>query len=297
MLTCEQALRQAAAAIGGDSPRLDAELLLARVTGWSRTSFRAWPERELADEAAEHFAVLVSQRANGTPVAHLLGEQGFWSLTLQVNPSTLIPRPDTECLVEAALALPLPGAARVIDLGTGTGAIALALASERPQWQVMACDAVADAAELARRNACALGLPLEVVVSHWFADLPPGRFDLIISNPPYIRRDDHHLQQGDVRFEPSTALVAGDDGLDDLRVIIAESPDWLQPAGWLVVEHGYDQGEAVRQLFAAAGFTAVATRRDYGGQERLTLGCWPERQVGADDAPRPISHRESSDAE
>ncbi|MDC0662549.1 peptide chain release factor N(5)-glutamine methyltransferase [Marinobacter sp. SS21] len=271
-LTSEALILEAVARIDSETPRLDAELLLSHVTGWSRTSLRAWPERELTAAQLAQFHTLLARRIDGEPIAHLLGTQDFWSLTLAVTPDTLIPRPDTECLVEVALALPLPPNARVLDLGTGTGAIALALASERPPWQVSACDAVADAVALARRNAEQLSLPLRVVSSHWFDDLLPQRFDLIVSNPPYIAADDHHLSQGDVRFEPATALVSGADGLNDLRQIVAQAPDWLDDQGWLVVEHGYDQADAVQALFRQAGFVAVASRKDYGGQDRLTLG-------------------------
>ncbi|WP_417529829.1 peptide chain release factor N(5)-glutamine methyltransferase [Marinobacter lipolyticus] len=275
LITCDGLLRKATIAIAGESPRLDAELLLSYVTGLSRTSFRAWPERQVTATEARRFEALVEQRANGHPVAHLLGEQEFWSLPLKVNASTLIPRPDTECLVEAALVLPLPDNAQVLDLGTGTGAIALALASERHHWQVLACDAVASAVELATENARRLGLPVTVVLSHWFDNLPAGRFDLIVSNPPYIASGDHHLGEGDVRFEPASALVAGGDGLDDIRAIVATSADWLNAGGWLVVEHGFDQGDAVRALFGQAGLVAVETRKDYGNRDRLTLGQWP----------------------
>lgn len=273
-LTCDSLLRKATIAIAGESPRLDAELLLSYVTGLSRTSFRAWPERQVAASEARRFEALVQQRASGHPVAHLLGEQEFWSLPLKVNASTLIPRPDTECLVEAALGLPLPDNAQVLDLGTGTGAIALALASERSRWQVLACDAVASAVELAAENAQRLNLPVTVVLSHWFDNLPAGRFDLIVSNPPYVASGDHHLGEGDVQFEPSSALVAGDDGLDDIRVIVATSPQRLSANGWLMVEHGFDQGNAVRDLFRKAGLVTVETHRDYGNRDRLTLGQW-----------------------
>lgn len=272
LLTCEEALIRAASKIGGDSPRLDAELLLSQVTGWTRTRFRAWPEQILDARQQAGFDRLVAKRAEGHPLAHLLGEQGFWSLPLMVNASTLIPRPDTECLVEQALALALPEDARVLDLGTGTGAIALALASERPNWRIQACDAQPGAAELARANAQKLALPVEVMVSHWFSELAPARYDLLISNPPYIARNDPHLQQGDVRYEPHSALVAGEDGLDDIRHIVDRAPDWLAPGGWLMIEHGFDQSEAALALFAAAGFQAVQTHQDYGGRDRLTMG-------------------------
>ncbi|QSP96250.1 peptide chain release factor N(5)-glutamine methyltransferase [Marinobacter salinisoli] len=278
-LTCERLLTKAIERIGGDSPRLDAELLLGHVTGLSRTSFRAWPEREVPGEQCDEFDRLVFERAQGRPIAHLLGHQEFWSLPLRVSPATLIPRPDTECLVEVALTLPLPGSAHVLDLGTGTGAIALALASERADWQVSACDCVDDAVQLAQSNARQLGLPVKVIQSSWFTRLPPGRFDLIVSNPPYIAADDRHLDEGDVRYEPASALVAGPDGLDDLRLIVDQAPDWLNDGGWLLVEHGYDQAEAVQRLFRERGFGAIESRKDYGDRERMTLGRWSANRI------------------
>jgi len=274
-LTCEALLKSAIEQIGGDSPRLDAELLLSHVTGLGRTSFRAWPEREVVPDQAQAFRELVAERVKGLPIAYLLGQQEFWSLPLKVSPSTLIPRPDTECLVETALELPLPDNARVLDLGTGTGAIALALASEKPRWQIMASDRVEEAVELARENSRSLQLPITVVQSHWFDQIPESGFDLLISNPPYIPASDGHLHEGDVRFEPPSALVAGDDGLDDIRLLVAEGLKHLNPDGWMLLEHGYDQGEAVRNLFAAAGWRNIETRRDYGGNDRMTLARKP----------------------
>lgn len=272
--TSEALLASAALAIGGDTARLDAELLLAHVTGWTRTSFRAWPERVLPAETATAFGTLVRRRVTGEPVAYLLGEQEFWSLPLKVNASTLIPRPDTECLVETALELPLPADAKVLDLGTGTGAIALALASERPGWTVHACDFQEDAVSLARDNAAAFDLPVKVLSSNWFAGLPVETYSLIVSNPPYVAENDKHLGLGDVKFEPQSALVSGSDGLDDIRHIVACAPVWLTRGGWLLVEHGYDQGQAVKALYSEAGFDSVETRQDYGQRDRLTLGCW-----------------------
>jgi len=276
-LTCEALLKSTVEQIGGDSPRLDAELLLSHVTGLGRTSFRAWPEREVPTEQAEPFMNLVAQRASGQPIAYLLGEQEFWSLPLKVSSSTLIPRPDTECVVEAALSLELPANARVLDLGTGTGAIALALASEQSGWQILASDRVEQAVALARENSQQLGLSITVVQSHWFDQIPAGTFDLLISNPPYIPASDHHLKEGDVRFEPESALVAGEDGLDDIRLLVTEGLDWLNPNGWMLLEHGYDQGEAVRDLFAKAGWRNIETRKDYGGNDRMTLARKPAR--------------------
>ncbi|GGY68868.1 peptide chain release factor N(5)-glutamine methyltransferase [Marinobacter zhanjiangensis] len=273
-LTCEQVLTEASTRIDSESSRLDAELLLAQVTGWSRTRFRAFPEAILEPEQLASYRQLVERRVAGEPIAHILGHQEFWSLTLEVTPATLIPRPDTECLVEAALSLPLPERARVIDLGTGTGAIALALLSERPQWQARATDLVPEAVALARRNAERCGLPLTVTRSHWFTGLEHQHFDLIVSNPPYIEEGDHHLVSGDVRYEPDSALVSGRDGLDAIRHLIQESQYWLTPGGWLMLEHGYHQGESVRLLFRAAGYSDVETRKDYGGNDRLTLGRW-----------------------
>ncbi len=274
-LTCEALLKNAVEQIGGDSPRLDAELLLSHLTGLGRTSFRAWPEREVPAEQAEAFFKLVALRASGQPVAYLLGEQEFWSLPLKVSSSTLIPRPDTECVVEAALSLDLPAHAKVLDLGTGTGAIALALASEQRGWQIMASDRIEEAVALARDNSQRLGLPITVVQSHWFDQIPAGTFDLLISNPPYIPASDRHLSEGDVRFEPESALVAGEDGLDDIRLLVTQGLNWLNPNGWMLLEHGYDQGDAVRDLFAKAGWRNIETRQDYGGNDRMTLARKP----------------------
>ena len=261
-----------------DSPseRLDAELLLAAAIGKSRSFLHTWPERIVSSEDAETYASYLQRRRAGEPVAYILGQQGFWKLDLEVAPHTLIPRPDTELLVETALELQPASPAKVLDLGTGTGAIALALASDCPAWQVTAVDRVEEAVALAERNRQRLGLSnVRVLVSHWFGSLAGQRFDLILSNPPYIRAEDPHLAEGDVRFEPSSALVAGSDGLDDLRVIVAQAPEHLVPGGWLLLEHGYDQATDVRALLAAQGFTEVASRKDLGGHERISLGRLP----------------------
>ncbi|WP_322980892.1 peptide chain release factor N(5)-glutamine methyltransferase [Pseudomonas sp. C11] len=255
------------------TPRLDAELLLADALGKPRSYLRTWPERELEGEQLTRFHASLQRRRQGEPVAYILGHQGFWSLDLEVAPHTLIPRPDTELLVESALELLPDTPLSVLDLGTGTGAIALALASERPGWQVTGVDRVEDAVALAERNRQRLQLGnARFLHSHWFSALSGQRYGLILSNPPYIRVDDQHLDQGDVRFEPSSALVAGRDGLDDIRAIIQAAPAHLLPSGWLLLEHGFDQAEAVRELLAAGGFVEVHSRRDLGGHERISLG-------------------------
>ncbi|MCU1761335.1 peptide chain release factor N(5)-glutamine methyltransferase [Pseudomonas sp. 14P_8.1_Bac3] len=261
-----------------DSPtaRLDAELLLAAALGKSRSFLHTWPERIVPSDAALKFGEYLQRRRGGEPVAYILGQQGFWKLDLEVAPHTLIPRPDTELLVEAALELLPATPAKVLDLGTGSGAIALALASERPAWNVTAVDRVIEAVALAERNRQRLHLHnASVLNSHWFSALEGQRFQLIISNPPYIASADPHLAEGDVRFEPVSALVAGVDGLDDLRLIVAQAPDHLEAGGWLMLEHGYDQAAAVRDLLQARGFDDVHSRTDLGGHQRISLGRLP----------------------
>ncbi|WIO74607.1 peptide chain release factor N(5)-glutamine methyltransferase [Porticoccaceae bacterium LTM1] len=255
------------------TPRLDIEVLLCHVLEKPRSYLFAWPDEVLSEQQEALFSALLDRRKKGEPVAHLTGVREFWSLPLQVNSSTLIPRPDTELLVEAALQLPLPEQAHVVDLGTGTGAIALALASEKPHWKIVAADVQPDAVALAESNRAALGFKnVSVVQSNWFEGLADQTFDLIVSNPPYIDPLDPHLSQGDVRFEPRTALVAENNGLADIEIIASGAMQKLNAGGWLVVEHGYDQGEAVRKVFSGSGFTEVATRQDLSGNDRISLG-------------------------
>ncbi|MEQ9462078.1 MAG: peptide chain release factor N(5)-glutamine methyltransferase [Haliea sp.] len=257
----------------GDSPRRDAEILLGHLLEKPRSWLYAWPEHRLSAAQAADFAALLEQRRCGTPVAYLTGEREFWSLPLRVTEATLIPRPETETLVEWALELVLPATAAVLDLGTGSCAIALALATERSAWQVTATDVSAAALAVAEDNARRL-CPgrVRLLSSDWFAAVSGERFELIVSNPPYVESDSPWLGSGDVRFEPRSALVAGDSGLDDLRQLAAGAPAHLRPGGWLLLEHGFQQGEAVRQLLVAAGFDQVTTRRDLGGRERITGG-------------------------
>lgn len=262
-----------------DSPtaRLDAELLLAAALGKPRSFLHTWPERIVSSEAAQAFDGYLQRRRTGEPVAYILGQQGFWNIDLEVATHTLIPRPETEMLVETALEL-LPGSIphRLLDLGTGTGAIALSLAKDRAQWNVTGVDRVQEAVDLAERNRQRLHLDnAEIKLSHWFSAVEGQRFDLILSNPPYIADNDPHLVQGDVRFEPSSALTSGTDGLDDLRIIVSQAPAYLQAGGWLLLEHGYDQGPAVRELLNRHGFEQIQTRRDLGDHERITFGRVP----------------------
>lgn len=259
-----------------DSAKRDAEILLGFVTGRARTYLLAFGETPLTTEQAEQLTVLLARRERGEPVAYLVGEREFWSLPLSVSPATLIPRPDTECLVELALErLPATPCA-ILDLGTGTGAIALALASERPDCQLTGIDLQPEAVALAQHNAQKLAINnARFLQGSWFTPVAGQKFALIASNPPYIDEADPHLGQGDVRFEPGSALVAADQGLADLAAIVQQAADYLEPQGWLLLEHGWQQGESVRTLLNAAGFIAVATHRDYGGNDRVTLGQKP----------------------
>ncbi|MCR3936536.1 peptide chain release factor N(5)-glutamine methyltransferase [Aeromonas caviae] len=257
----------------GESPRADADALLCHLLDCRRSYLMTWPEHELDAAQQATLAGWLARRLNGEPIAHLIGEREFWSLPLKVSPATLIPRPDTEVLVEQALARLPGGPCALLDLGTGTGAIALALKSERPDADVWAVDRMPAAAALARTNSAALGLPIEVRDGSWFAPLSDApRFAMIVSNPPYIDGTDPHLHEGDVRFEPRSALVAEEQGLADIRLIVTQAPAHLVPGGWLLLEHGWAQGEAVRQLLLQQGYVQVETVRDYGDNERVTLG-------------------------
>lgn len=270
-------LRAAASELStSESPRRDAEILLEHVTGKARTFILAFGETQLTAAQEQQLATLLARRKTGEPVAHLTGEREFWSLPLYVSAATLIPRPDTECLVEQALARLADSPCRILDLGTGTGAITLALASERPDCQVTAVDVMPDAVQLAQRNLARLGFRnVQILQSSWFSAVSHQQFEMIVSNPPYIDEHDPHLSQGDVRFEPLTALVAANEGLADIEHIISTAREHLVSGGWLLLEHGWTQGAAVQALFCAAGYENVETCRDYGDNDRLTLGKLP----------------------
>ena len=257
-----------------DSARLDAELLLSVVIAKPRSWLYTWPDHIPALPEQHLYLELIRRRQAGEPVAYMTGRKEFWDLQLKINHDVLIPRPDTELLVETALAkLPEDESIRVADLGTGSGAIALALASDRDNWQLIATDQSARALDLAQENAKNLDIKnISFFQGSWLAPLSGQTFDAILSNPPYIEKNDPHLQRGDVRFEPVHALISEENGFADIHHIISNSPSFLTPSGWLMLEHGYQQGEQVRQLFAAFSYSEIETLRDLAGHERITIG-------------------------
>ncbi|EWS97905.1 MAG: peptide chain release factor N(5)-glutamine methyltransferase [Pseudoalteromonas tetraodonis] len=277
-LTVENAITTGAnlLASSSDSAKLDAQVLLLNILQKPRSYLFTWPEKQLTDEQSQAFERACERRLNGEPVSHITGYREFWSLQLEVNPTTLIPRPDTETLVELALSCNVPNDAKVLDLGTGTGAIALALGSEMPTWDIIAVDRIDDAVALAKRNQKRLAINnVCVKQSNWFSALNNKKFDLIVTNPPYIEYNDKHLHQGDVRFEPLSALVADDAGLADIKQIITQSRDYLHSNGYLLIEHGFEQSAAVRHIFNQMAFINVSTVKDLGNNDRVTFGQWP----------------------
>lgn len=277
LLSIEAQLKSASTellASGSDSPSLDAAVLLCHVLDKPRSYLLTWPERELTKEQLTDFETVMERRKQGEPVAYILGEREFWSLPLKVEPSTLIPRPDTERLVELALDKIPTTPCQILDLGTGTGAIALALASELPNHSLTGIDIRSEAQALASENAKRLALNnSRFLQGSWYSPLEDGtKFACIVSNPPYIEKDDPHLVQGDVRFEPLSALVAEEKGMADLTYIANHGRQFLVEAGWLLMEHGFEQGQAVREMMQSFGYTDVETAQDYAGNDRVTLG-------------------------
>ena len=257
-----------------DSAKLDAEVLLCHVLKKDRSYLICWPEKEIETPQLKQFENLISQRKLGHPVAHLTQQKEFWSLDLQVNSDTLIPRPETELLVEQILNnYSQAQSISLLDLGTGSGAIALALASERPQWTITATDQSLAALKIAQLNARKLGLSnVQFKSGNWFDAVTENDFDIVVSNPPYIPSSDPHLSQGDVRFEPDSALVSGADGLDDIRLIAQQAYTHIKPMGMLIIEHGYDQKDAVKSIFQQSGFTNIIQNTDLAGHARTSSG-------------------------
>ena len=255
-----------------DSAKLDAQILLGFVIDKERSYLLTWPEKELTKQTAQQYLALLQRRIAGEPIAYIIGVQEFWSLPFRVSPATLIPRPDTETLVE--LVLERFGELDILhclDLGTGTGAIALALASEQPNWQIDAVDFNIDAVKLAKQNAQNLQLPqVNIFHSNWFSAITERKFDVIVSNPPYIDVLDEHLHQGDVRFEPESALVADEQGLGDIKHIAQQSLKFLDVQGAIFFEHGFDQSLAVRQILINLGYQQVKTVKDLNNHDRVT---------------------------
>lgn len=261
-----------------DSAKLDTELLICFVSDKPRSYLLTWPEQRLDAAQSEQFAQLMQRRAQGEPIAYIVNMREFWSLPLQVSPATLIPRPDTEVLVEQVLLHHQNTSLSCLDLGTGTGAIALALASERPQWQIEAVDYSHEAVKLAKRNAHNLNLAqVNIYQSDWFNQVSQAqRFDVIVSNPPYIDESDHHLNEGDVKFEPKTALVAADNGLADIKIIARQACAFLNSTGSLYIEHGFEQSHAVQRILMDLAYSDVQTIKDFNGNDRVTLARYSD---------------------
>lgn len=277
--TVGAALAQARDRLGtSPSPALDAELLLGHALGRDRSYLHAWPEAELDDAVHRHVERLIERRATGEPIAYILGSREFWSLEISVTPDVLIPRPETEGLVEIALAeVTARGFVEpaLLDIGTGSGCIALSLTHELPAAQVTAVEASSDALAVAHRNALRLAKSnIEWIEGQWLAPLAERRFDVIVSNPPYVRSDDPHLNSGDVRFEPRGALDGGPEGLDAIRVLARDAGTHLAPGGLLALEHGANQAEAVADILARAGWSRIETRTDLAGLPRFALARW-----------------------
>ena len=271
-MTIQQALQWARLQlVASQTLRQDIESLLCHVLQCAPSRLISYPEQQPTSPEQQNFVSLVEQRRQGTPIAHLTGSRGFWSLDIEVNQHTLIPRPDTELLVSLALEKIQPGMC-IADLGTGSGAIALAIKAECHDIWMLATDYSQPALMQAKQNAVKNHLDIHFVRGQWLDAIQPEALDIIISNPPYIRSDDPHLTDGDLRFEPLTALASGADGLDDIRQLVHQSSRVIKSNGWLMIEHGYDQSQAVQALFQQAGFSEIQAFQDYGQQDRVVIG-------------------------
>ena len=275
-MNIQQALQQASQCLFESSPSatLDAQVLLCFVLQCNSAHLLAWPEKELSEKQQSHYQKLLQQRQKGIPVAHLTGQREFWSLKFSVNNSTLVPRPETETLVEYILTnFYKEDNLRLLDMGAGTGAIAIAIASEKPGWIIVASDTSEQALKLAQHNSHFHQTDnIAFINSNWFEKIEQNNFDIIVSNPPYIADNDPHLQQGDVRFEPLSALSSGKTGLDDIKHLCSRAKNYLKEDGWLIVEHGYDQKQAVADCFTKNGFTEIEQKQDLSGHTRMTAG-------------------------
>lgn len=274
-MNIRQTLQQAITTLAESSPtaELDAQVLLTFVLDCNTAHLAAWPEKNLTTKQSALYQQLVLKRLHGTPVAHLTGTREFWSSEFLVNDSTLIPRPETETLIEFILEkFANIKDLKLLDMGTGTGAIAISLAKEKPHWQISASDVSEQALQLAAENKQKLQADITLINSNWFDHITETNFDIIISNPPYIRSDDPHLSQGDVRFEPASALVSGKTGMDDIEHLCQHAVNHLTKNGWLIIEHGYNQKQLVANAFEASGYTEITQRKDLSGHTRMTAG-------------------------
>lgn len=273
-MNIQQALDFAQSEISGEQAHIDARYLLSFILQKNFSWLKTWPEKLLSEDQQTTLNAMVTRRKNGEPVAYITGEKEFWTLRLETNSSTLIPRPETELLVEKAIEfLTRYKKANVLDLGTGTGAIALAIASERKNDKIFASDYQAGAVELAQRNARLNNLKnVTILQSDWYSDIEKFKYELIVSNPPYVASGDPHLSQGDLIFEPESALVSGENGLSDINIIISQAKDYLIAGGKLMIEHGFEQGDEVRQLFEQYGYDNIETICDLSGLDRITMG-------------------------
>ena len=275
MTTVTELLQKAEQSIScSDSARLDAEILFCDVMQFNRSKIYSHPEQIVPDDKSALFQSLIEQRQQGHPIAHLTGKKEFWSLELAISEDTLIPRPETELLVETALQMvPDDAVFNILDLGTGSGAIAVAIASERPDCKIVATDINKNALAMAEKNAETHQLEnIQFHLSDWYQNIPSQEFDLIVSNPPYIKQDDEHLSQGDVRFEPELALVAGADGMQAIDMILENAKQYLASDAYLLIEHGYDQKQLVHEAFLKHDFKQLKTFQDLSGQDRMTMG-------------------------